>query len=158
MPLLHRALPALVRSCSCLTGAAVPLASGVSAPIRQLRLQDSPRRSGREQGRGGNSSFARAGELYLALGISALLSPHHAACAGGCPRQCLLLPLPVVIPGFGNGLAEDQQDTAGHGKGWRLVPAGMEHQSPGSCFGCLKTEAWLRSGGCVCWRDWKCRA
>lgn len=81
--LMYRVLSVLMQSWSFLIGAAIPLASGVSAPIRQLRLQDSPRRSGREQGRGGNSSFARAGELYLALGVSALLSPHHAACAGG---------------------------------------------------------------------------
>uniref|UniRef100_U3JTD5 peptidylprolyl isomerase n=1 Tax=Ficedula albicollis TaxID=59894 RepID=U3JTD5_FICAL len=32
---------------------------------RQRQLRDSPRRSGREQGKGGNSSLAHVGELYL---------------------------------------------------------------------------------------------
>lgn len=120
--LLHRAQAVLMQSCSCLTGAASPPASGVAAPIRQLQLQDSPRRSGREQGRGGDSSFAHVEKLYLALGISALLSPHHAACARGTRAalgtcvQHLVLPLPIVIPGYGSDLPEDQQDIVGCGE------------------------------------------
>lgn len=102
----------LTQSWSCL------LASGIAAPIRQLRLQDSPRRSGREQGRGGNSSFAGVGELYLALGISARTKLRTRGCPGH-GRPALGAASPRVATGTGSALAEDQRDVAGHGEGWR---------------------------------------
>ncbi|KAM6242881.1 peptidyl-prolyl cis-trans isomerase FKBP1A isoform 1-T2 [Spheniscus humboldti] len=49
--------------------------------------------------------------------------------------QCLVLPLPVVIPGYRSDLAEDQQDAAGHGEGWRPAAAEMGHRSPKSVLG-----------------------
>lgn len=101
----------------------LPYRSSNSA-TRQLQLQDSPRRASREQGRGGNSSFAPPGELYLALGISApgvvLLGGE-----GGLPWawvQCLVLVLP--LPG----------GFAGHGRdlAWNVPAEGEEWEAPGS--------------------------
>ncbi|KAM9284927.1 peptidyl-prolyl cis-trans isomerase FKBP1A isoform 1-T2 [Morus bassanus] len=58
--------------------------------------------------------------------------------------QCLVLPFPIIVPGYRSDLTEDQSDASEQGEGWRPAAAKMRHWSPDSVLG---AQGWKPAHG-----------